>query len=213
MILTGCSLGSGILPELITLVREVGKGLELTNSHNWDFGHIFFFEACGLKMGERETPEDNTEQLLFLYFTLYPWALLPLLLASLCWYLAHIVIQVSLSCKAIGKLNGARVTALNGPYEESSRHSVQGECHIHAWFVKYFWIPWWLRWQRICLPCRKPGFNPWRRKWQPPHSLVILKIPWTEELGGSQSMGFQRAEHDWTLNTFHFLPRTVRWMK
>ena len=41
MILTECSLGSGILPELISLVREVGKGLELTNSHNWDFGHIF----------------------------------------------------------------------------------------------------------------------------------------------------------------------------
>ena len=30
MTLTGPSLGSGILPELITLVREVEKGLELT---------------------------------------------------------------------------------------------------------------------------------------------------------------------------------------
>ena len=30
MILTGPTLGSGILPELITLIREVGKGLELT---------------------------------------------------------------------------------------------------------------------------------------------------------------------------------------
>ena len=31
---------------------------------------------------------------------------------------------------------------------------------------------WWLRWERICLLCRKPRFNPWvrkiswRRKWQ-----------------------------------------------
>ena len=34
-------------------------------------------------------------------------------------------------------------------------------------------LPWWLRWQRICLQCRRPGFDswvrkiPWRRKWLP----------------------------------------------
>ena len=34
-------------------------------------------------------------------------------------------------------------------------------------------LPRWLRWQRICLQCRRPGFNPWfgkipwRRVWQP----------------------------------------------
>ena len=33
-------------------------------------------------------------------------------------------------------------------------------------------LPWWLRWPRICLQCRGPGFDPWvgkipwRRKWQ-----------------------------------------------
>ena len=33
-------------------------------------------------------------------------------------------------------------------------------------------LPWWLRWQRICPQCGRPGFNPWvgkipwRRKWQ-----------------------------------------------
>ena len=32
---------------------------------------------------------------------------------------------------------------------------------------------WWLIWQRICLQCRRPGFDPWvgkipwRREWQP----------------------------------------------
>ena len=25
-------------------------------------------------------------------------------------------------------------------------------------------LPWWLRWQRICLQCRRPGFDPWVRK-------------------------------------------------
>ena len=51
-------------------------------------------------------------------------------------------------------------------------------------------LPWWLRWQRICLQCRRPGFDlwggkiPWRRKWQP--ALVFLpgESPWTEEPGG-----------------------------
>jgi len=32
---------------------------------------------------------------------------------------------------------------------------------------------WWLKWSRICLQCKKPGFSsctgkiPWRREWQP----------------------------------------------
>ena len=29
---------------------------------------------------------------------------------------------------------------------------------------------WWLRWQRICLQCRGPGFDPW-----------VVKIPWKRE--------------------------------
>jgi len=34
-------------------------------------------------------------------------------------------------------------------------------------------FPWWFRQSRICLQCRRPGFNlwvgkiPWRREWQP----------------------------------------------
>ena len=34
-------------------------------------------------------------------------------------------------------------------------------------------LPWWLRRERICLQCRRPGFNPWvrkipsRREWLP----------------------------------------------
>ena len=34
------------------------------------------------------------------------------------------------------------------------------------------WLPWWLRWESVCLQCRRPRFNPWvgkipwRRKWQ-----------------------------------------------
>ena len=31
----------------------------------------------------------------------------------------------------------------------------------------YVWLPWWLRWQRICLQCGRPRFSPW-----------VEKIPW-----------------------------------
>ena len=31
-------------------------------------------------------------------------------------------------------------------------------------------LPWWLRWQRICLQCRKSGFHSW-----------VRKIPWRRE--------------------------------
>ena len=48
------------------------------------------------------------------------------------------------------------------------------------------WLPWWLRWYRICLHCRKPGFDPWigtipwRKAWQPTPVLFAGESPWTE---------------------------------
>ena len=60
---------------------------------------------------------------------------------------------------------------------------------------------WWLR--RICLQCRRPGFNLWvgkilwRRKWQPTPVFLPGESPWTEEPGRLQSMGSQRIGHNW----------------
>ena len=70
------------------------------------------------------------------------------------------------------------------------------------------WIPllcfygllWWLRWLRICLQCRRRGFDPWvgklpwRGKWLPTPVFLPGEIPWTEEPGRLQSMGSQRAD-------------------
>ena len=36
-------------------------------------------------------------------------------------------------------------------------------------------------------------------------SILAWRIPWTEELGGLQSMGSQRVGHDQAINTFIFL--------
>ena len=49
---------------------------------------------------------------------------------------------------------------------------------IHMFFViswiiftyPQYGLPWWLRWQRICLQHRRPGFSPW-----------VGKIPWRGE--------------------------------
>jgi len=51
-----------------------------------------------------------------------------------------------------------------------------------------FGIPWWLRRYRICLQCRRPGFDPWvgkilwRREWLPP------PVIWTGEFHGQRNL-------------------------
>ena len=61
---------------------------------------------------------------------------------------------------------------------------------------------WWLRWYRICLQCRRPGFDPWVRKTPlekgvGSHSSIFAwRIPWTEVPGDLQSTGLQRVRHD-----------------
>ena len=37
-----------------------------------------------------------------------------------------------------------------------------------------------------------------------PSSILVWKIPWTEEPGRLQSIGLQRVGHNWATNTFHF---------
>ena len=61
---------------------------------------------------------------------------------------------------------------------------------ILFWMVIWIYtgLPWWLRWKRICLPCRIPRFDPcvgkilWRREWQ--HTPVFL----TEIFHGQRSL-------------------------
>ena len=41
---------------------------------------------------------------------------------------------------------------------------------IYIDIVFYMGLPWWLRQQRICLQCGRPGFDPW-----------VGKMPWRRE--------------------------------
>ena len=60
------------------------------------------------------------------------------------------------------------------------------------------------QWYRICLQCRRPGFNPWvrkipwRRAWQQIPNILAWKMPWTEEPGGLQSTRSQRVGCNWS---------------
>ena len=58
------------------------------------------------------------------------------------------------------------------------------------------------------LPCakkRRSHLNAitWRRKWQPTPVFLPGESPWTEESGRLQSMGSQRAGHDWATKHEH----------
>ena len=58
--------------------------------------------------------------------------------------------------------------------------------------------------------CRRQEMQVWTLGWEDPlekeaatHSSILAwEIPWTEELGRLQSMGWQRVGHDWATNNF-----------
>ena len=72
----------------------------------------------------------------------------------------------------------------------------------------FFGLPWWLRQSRICLQCRRLGFDPWvgnLKKGMVTHSSILTwRIPWTQDPGRLQSLGLQRDRHDWATNSFTF---------
>ena len=60
-------------------------------------------------------------------------------------------------------------------------------------------LPWWLRWLRICLNCRRHEFDPWvgkihwRRKWLP-IPVFLPGIRWTNEPCGLHSRGPKESD-------------------
>ena len=68
-------------------------------------------------------------------------------------------------------------------------------------------LPWWLRWWRICLQCRRLGFNPWvgkipwRREWPPTPVFSPGEFHGQRSLAG-YSPWRCRVRHNWATNTF-----------
>ena len=74
------------------------------------------------------------------------------------------------------------------------------EFSLPVWLLWGF--PWWLKGKRICLQCRRPGFNPtvgkipWRREWLPTPVFLTGKFHRQRSLAGYSSWG--RKELDMT---------------
>ena len=87
-------------------------------------------------------------------------------------------------------------------------------CSIHTFYSvlsisitftmrKLYRFPLWFRWQRVCLQCGRPAFNPrvkkipsrGLQKGMATHSSVLAwRIPWTEEPGRLQSKGHKELD-------------------
>ena len=65
-------------------------------------------------------------------------------------------------------------------------------------------LPWWLRWLRIYLQFRRPGFDPWvrkipwRREWQPTLVLLPGESHGQRSLLGYSPWGCKRVRQDWS---------------
>ena len=63
-------------------------------------------------------------------------------------------------------------------------------------------VHWWLRQQRLCLQCGRPGFDPgvwkipWRGDMATTPEFLLRESPRTEETSGLQSMVSQTVKHD-----------------
>ena len=66
--------------------------------------------------------------------------------------------------------------------------------------VGYWRLPWWLRWQRICLQRRRCGFNPWvrkipwRREWLPTQVFLPGKSHTQRSLEGYSPWGCKESD-------------------
>ena len=73
---------------------------------------------------------------------------------------------------------------------------------------RFVGLPWWLRWWRICLQWRRPGFDswvgktPWRREWQPTPVFFPGKSHGQRSLEGYSPWG-HRVGHDWAHRCTH----------
>ena len=71
-------------------------------------------------------------------------------------------------------------------------------------------FPYWLRWERICLQCRRPGFGSWvcklpcRREWLPTPVFLPGKFHKQRSLVGYSPREVTKSRHDWATNTFTF---------
>ena len=102
-------------------------------------------------------------------------------------------------------------------------HGLAGGRMVSRWFkciafimhcISNLMLP--LIWQKVLvcdLEVGDPCFKEMEKAMATHSSTLAWKIPWTEEPGGLQSMGSQRARHDWatSLSLFTFMHWRRKW--
>ena len=99
----------------------------------------------------------------------------------------------SLSCIGEGNGNPLQCSCLENPRDgEAWRAAISGVAQSRTRLKRLSSssssrFTWWLRQSRVCLQCRRPGFDPWDRKipwrriWQPTPVFLPGKSHWIEE--------------------------------
>ena len=88
-----------------------------------------------------------------------------------------------------------------------------------SWYLtkvlRPFGLPCWLRWQRICLPCGRPGFDPWLGKIPWTRERLPTPVFWPREFHGLYSLWSYDKESDTPeqLTSLHFTLRKIPWRR
>ena len=91
------------------------------------------------------------------------------------------------------------VVLVSNVYQGHWKGKVQRSPHINISQSKRG-LPWWLRWYRICLQCRRPGFDPWvrkipwRRKWLPTPVFLPGEFHGQRSLEGYSPWGCKESD-------------------
>ena len=94
----------------------------------------------------------------------------------------------------------------------STQHAVVDIAAIQAG------LTWWLRWWRICMQCRRPGFNPWdgkiswRMEWLPTPVFLPGEFHRQRSLAGYSPWGCKELDTtEWLTHThiYHQIPKNI----
>ena len=76
-------------------------------------------------------------------------------------------------------------------------------------------LPWWLRWWRICLQCKRPRFDSWRREWLPTPVFLAGESHEQRSLAGYSPWDHKESDvTEWLSHSpfFLFLERWAGWV-
>ena len=123
------------------------------------------------------------------------------------WYFCTVP-QLSsvVSCRACRKSeNSIKILTLKRCVSGKKQCQKGRKTRRHLHYIRQT-LPWWLRWERTYLQCRRPGFSPWvgkipwRREWLPTPVFLPGEFHGQRNLVGYSPWGRKESE-DWATNT------------